>query len=109
MKDLDQLIRGIQDATIEHNFIVNLQKQQIQNMKNEKEKLQRLTSTPLTHFDRSLLVELLQMMENFGSLQISPISRMNVQPIRSIDKDLIYEVVHGDTNVSGEDLDTYFR
>ena len=87
MKDLDQLIAKIQEATIEQNLIVDLQEQQIQKMKNEKEQFQHPTPTSFLHFDTSLLEDLLQNIEKFGSLQdIAPIYRTKVHPIRSIGK-----------------------
>ena len=88
MKDLDQLIAKIQEATIEQNRIVDLQEQQIQKMKNELEQFQQPTPIPLPHFDTSLLEDLLQKIEKFGSLQdIAPIYRTKLHPIKSIGKE----------------------
>ena len=87
MKDLDQLIAKIQEASLEQNLIVDLQKQQIQKMKNEKGQFQQPTPIPFPHFDTSLLEDLLQQIEKFGSLQdVAPIYRTKVHPIRSIGK-----------------------
>ena len=87
MKDLDQLIAKIQEATIEQNLIVDLQEQQIQKMKKEKRQFQKPTPIPLPHFDTSLLEDLLQKIEKFGSLQdVAPIYRTKVHPIKSIGK-----------------------
>ena len=88
MKDLDQLIAKIQEATIEQNLIVDLQEQEIQKMQKRKEKFQQPTPIPLPHFDTSLLEDLLQKIERFGSLQdVAPIYRTKVHPIRSIGKE----------------------
>ena len=87
IKDLDQLIRGIKDATIEQNLIVDLQKQQIEKVNEGIEVFQQPTPIPLPHFDTSLLEDLVQKIEKFGSLQdVAPICRTKVHPIRSIGK-----------------------
>ena len=87
MKDLDQLIAKIQDATIEQNLIVDLQKQHIEKTKERKEEFQKPTPIPFPHFDTSLLEDLLQKIEKFGSLQdVAPAYRTKVHPIRSIGK-----------------------
>ena len=87
MKDLDQLIAKIQDATIEQNRIVNIQEGYIEKVKKEKEEFQQPTPIPFPHFDASLLEDLLQKIEKFGSLQdVAPIYRTKVHPIRSIGK-----------------------
>ena len=87
INDLDQLIAKIQEASLEQNLIVDLQEQQIQKMKNVKGQFQQPTPIPLPHFDTSLLGDLLQKLEKFGSLQdVAPIYRTIVHPIRSIGK-----------------------
>ena len=87
IKDLDQLIRGIKDATIEQNLIVDLQKQHIEKANEKKEEFQQPTPTPFPHFDTSLLEDLLRKIETFGSLQdVAPIYRTKVHPIKSIGK-----------------------
>ena len=87
IKDLDQLIVKIQEATIEQNLIVDLQKQHIEKAKEKKEEFQQPTPIPLPHLDTPLLEDLLQKIEKFGSLQdVAPIYRTKVHPIRSIGK-----------------------
>ena len=87
IKDLDQLIRGIEEATIKQNPIVDLQKQQIQKIQKEKEEFLQSNPTPLPQLDTSLLGDLLQKIEMFGSLQdVAPIYHTKVHPIWSIGK-----------------------
>ena len=87
IKDLDKLIRKIQEATIEQNLIVDLQDGYIEKVKKEKENFQEPTHIPLPHLDTSLLGDLLQNIEKFGSLQDLALTyRTKVHPIRSIGK-----------------------
>ena len=87
IKDLDQLIRGIENTTLEQNLIVNLQEGYIEKSKKDKEKLQQPTPIPLPQLEISQLEDILLQIDRFGSLQdVAPIYRTKVYPTRSIGK-----------------------
>ena len=87
IKDIDQLKMKIQEATIEQNYIANVQAEEIEKMRVLKEKFQSPTQIPFPQFDASHLEELREQIEVFGSLQdMATQFNTKVQPIRSIGK-----------------------
>ena len=87
IKDLDQLIKQLEEATIEQNLIINMQAEQIQKMKDRKDESQLPTPVPVPNFITNHLEILQQLIAMFGAVQdVATPYNTKLGPIRAIGK-----------------------
>ena len=87
LKDLDQLIRGLEQTTVEQNIIVDLQEEQIRKVKLEKEQFKQQTPIPYPYLISTHFEELQHQIEMFGTVKdVATIYKAKLYLKRSIGK-----------------------